>query len=120
MLDKKEKMVMSYLCEICKDKKTYLISVEQIASQVYKKCLLSVSDLDDIMISLSKDNYLDFVAMDGRKGYYYCITLKNKGLTYKKDIQKEKKEVIFIILRTVGLAVLSFVIGFLLKMIFKG
>lgn len=120
MLDKKEKLVMKYLSDVCVGKKTYLISADQIASFVCKKYLLSVSELDDIMISLNKDNYIDFVAMDGRKGYYYCISLKNRGLTYKKDQVKEKKQVAFIVLRTVGLALLSFAIGFLLKVIFKG
>ena len=69
---------------------------------------------------LEKDNYIDFVVSDGKKGYYYCVTLKNKGLTYKKDLKKEKKALLMLVVRTTVLAVLSFVVGLLLKVIFKG
>ena len=120
MLDKKEKLVMNYLTEICKGKKSYLIFANQIAEFVSTKYIITITELDDIMLSLLKDNYLDFVAMDGKKGYYYCINLKSKGLTYKKDIKKQKTEFIITIARTLGFAVLSFIIGFLLRLIFKG
>lgn len=120
MLDKKEKFVILYLLEICPQKRSYLILAENIAEFVSKKYLITTSELDDIMISLSKDNYLEFVASDSKKGYYYCITLKSKALTLKKDIKKQKKEFALVLLRTFGLAVLSFIIGVLLKTIFKG
>ena len=120
MLDKKEKLVMNYLTEICKGKKSYLIFASLIAEYVSTKYIITISELDDIMLSLSKDNYLDFVAMDGKKGYYYCINLKSKGLTYKKDIKKHKTEIAMTVLRTLALTVLSFVMGFLLRLIFKG
>lgn len=120
MLDKKEKLVMSYLCDVCVGKKTQLISIEKIAGFASKKYLLSITELDDIMISLSKDNYVDFVVSDSKKGYYYCVTLTNKGITFKKDLKKERQAFLFLILRTLGLAVLSFIVGLLLNAIFKG
>ena len=92
MLDKKEKFVILYLLEICPNKRSYLILAEQIAEFVSRKYLITVSELDEIMISLAKDNYIDFVASNGKNGYYYCITLKGKALTLKKDMQKQKKE----------------------------
>lgn len=119
MLDKKEKLIMNYLCDLCVDKRTYLIQAAKIAEFVSRKYLISISELDDIMISLAKDNYLDYVVSDGKKGYFYCINLKNKGLTFKKDLKKERQAVLVLILRTLGLAVLSFIIGLLLKTIFK-
>lgn len=120
MLDKKEKMVMSYLCSVCLDKKTYLISTSSLAEYVSKKYVISIAELNDIMISLCKDNYLDFVVSDSKKGYYYCINLKNKGLTFKKDLKKEKQALIGLVIRTVALSLLSFLLGLLLKAIFKG
>ena len=56
MLDKKEKLVVLYLIEICPQKRSYLVLAEQIAEFVSKKYLITTSELDDIMISLSKDN----------------------------------------------------------------
>ena len=120
VLDKKEKLVMLYLSSICLDKKTYLISTSDIAEFVSKKYVISIAELNDIMISLCKDNYLDFVVSDSKKGYYYVVNLKNKGLTFKKDLKKEKQALWGLVLRTLCLTLLSFVLGLLLKIIFKG
>ncbi len=120
MLDKKEKLVLLFLTQVCHDKKTYLIPTQDIAQFVSKKYVISLAELDDIMISLCKDNYLDFVVSDSKKGYYYCINLKNKGLTFKKDLIKQRRELVWLITRTLLLTVLSFVLGLLLKVIFKG
>ena len=120
MLDKKEKLVMLYLLGKCVDKKTYLIPSSSIAEYVSRKYFIAIAELDDIMISLSKDNYLDFVGTSSKKGYYYCINLKNKGLTYKKDLKKQKQELVGLVIRTIILSIVSFVLGLLLKIIFKG
>lgn len=120
MLDKKEKFVVLYLIEICPQKRSYLILAEQIAEFVSKKFLMTTSELDDIMISLAKDNYIDFVASNSKNGYYYCVTLKSKAQTLKKDLKKQKKEFWLMVLRTLGFGILSFVVGVLLKTIFKG
>lgn len=120
MLDKKEKLVILYLVEVCPQKRSYLILADNLAEFVSKKYLITTNELDDIMISLSKDNYIDFVATDSKNGYYYCITLKSKAITLKKDLKKQKQEFWWTIARTVGLGVLSFAIGVLLKTIFKG
>lgn len=120
MLDKKEKFVVLYLLEICPNKRSYLVLAEQIAEFVSKKYLISTTELDDIMITLAKDNYIDFVVSDSKNGYYYCITLKNKALTLKRDLKKQKQEFLLLLLRTFGFAVLSFVVGIILKTIFNG
>lgn len=120
MLDKKEKMVMKYLCKVCPQRQSCLISAQQIAEHICRKYLVSISELDDIMISLAKDNYIEFVASNGKKGYYYCVKLKSKGQTFLKDLAKEKKELGFLLFKTICLAAVSFVIGLILKAIFGG
>lgn len=120
LLDQKEKLIMLYLFEKCADRSSHLISAEEIIQFVSnKKHALSLSELDDIMQSLQKDNYIDFVASDSKKGVIYCTSLKSKGHLFKKDLQKEKKQARMLIYRTVGLAFLSFIIGIILKAIFS-
>lgn len=119
MLEKKEKMVMLFLCEMCSQKRSYLISAEIIVQHMSKKYLLTLSELDDIMISLSKDNYIDVVVSDGKRGYFYCVLLKNKGLMFKKDLIKQRKETYMLLGRTLCITILSFVIGLILKTIFN-
>lgn len=119
MLEKKEKMVMLFLCEICSGKRSYLISADQIAEYLSRKYVLSIAELDEIMLMLSKDNYIDLVFSDGKKGYFYCISLKNKGLTFKKDLIKHRKELVMLVLRTLGITILSFIVGLILRAIFN-
>ena len=119
MLDKKEKAVMLFLCEVCSPKRSYLLSASSIAEELSKKFLLSIAEIDEIMVSLSKDNYIDVVMSGGKKGYFYCVMLKNKGVMFKKDLQKQKKEVWLLILRTLCITFLSFVVGLILRTIFS-
>lgn len=120
LLDQKEKMVMSFLFEKCADKSAHLISADEIIKYITsKKSVLSLSELDDIMSSLQKDSYIDCVVSESKKGKIYCTSLKAKGFLFKKDLQKERKQNINLIVRTIGLAVLSFLIGILLKAIFS-
>lgn len=118
MLDKKEKAVMLYLCEVCTPKRSYLISANKIAEELSKKFLLSIAEIDEIMTSLDKDNYIDVVITGGKKGYFYCVMLKNKGVMFKKDLQKQKKELGMLVVRTLCITVLSFVVGLILRTIF--
>lgn len=111
---------MLYLCKRCQTKKTYLISPQEIAEGLSKKCILSVSEIDDILVSLSNQNYLDFVVSESKKGYFYCITLKKCGQTFVSDSKKQKKTLGLLILRSMFLATVSFVFGIILKAIFKG
>lgn len=118
-MTKKEKLVMTYLCERCQKKKTYLISPQEITSALSKKFLLSVNEIDEIMVQLSNANYIDFVVSDGKKGYMYCVTLKKCGQTYLTDTKNQKRTLGILVLRSIFLATVSFIFGIILKAIFK-
>ncbi len=119
MPDRKEKLVLKYLCRVCSKEKTHLISPNEIAKEVCKKMVLSLNEIDEIMASLALQNYLEFVISDSKNGYYYCVKLKNKGQTYLQDARKQKKSLYLLIVRSIFLATVSFVFGLILKAIFK-
>ena len=81
---------MRFLCEVCPKKRTYLISPHDIAIALSKKYVLSTSELDEIMQELSFENYIDFVATEGKNGYYYCVTLKKRGQSFEYDLREKK------------------------------
>lgn len=120
MLNKKEKFVILYLVQICSPKRAYLFFAENIAEFVSKKYLITISELNEIMEVLARENYIDLVVSNGKKGYYYCITLKSKAISYKREQENARKEFFWLMFKTAGLTVVSFVIGVLLKTIFKG
>lgn len=111
---------MRFLCEVCPKKRTYLISPHDIAIALSKKFVLSTSEIDEIMQTLSYENYIDFVATESKNGYYYCVTLKKRGQTFEYEQKAKRKNFGFLILRTLFLATVSFVFGLVLKAIFTG
>lgn len=119
MQERKEKLVLKYLCKVCSGKKTYLISPHEIAKEICGKVVLSTSEIDEIMTSLSMQNFIDFVVSDSKDGYFYCVKLKKKGQTYLSDAKKQQKALMLLVLRSMFLATVSFVFGLILKAIFK-
>ena len=119
MLDRKEKMVMTFLFEKCENAKPHLLSSEEIISYLgKKKYIISLSELQEIMNSLLKEGMIDFVESESKKGPVYCVSLKSKGMLFKKDLQKQRRHASWVILRTALLAIFSFFIGLLLRVIF--
>lgn len=110
---------MSYLCNRCQQRRTYLVSPQEIAQALSKKVVMSVEEIDDIMVSLSNENFLDFIISESKSGYCYCVTLKKCGQTYNYDTKKSRRTFGLLVLRSIFLATVSFVFGIILKAIFK-
>ena len=118
-MTKKEKMVMTYLCGKCQQKRTYLISPEEILKALAKRFVLSVDEIDEIMVELANQNYIEFVVSESKKGYFYCVNLKKNGQTYISDTKKSRQTFGLLVLRSIFLATVSFVFGLILRAIFK-
>ena len=119
-MSRKEKMVMMYLAKVCPKKRTCLVSPADIASALSKKFVLSINEIDEIMSNLSDENYIDFVVSESKMGYYYCVTLKKKGISFEQDSKRQKRNFGLLVLRRLFLATVSFIFGLVLKTIFKG
>lgn len=118
VLTRKERGVLIYLCRVCTKKRTYLISPYDIASFLSKNYVLSVAEIDEIMVTLSNENYLDFVVSESKNDYFYCVTLKKRGQSFEVNLKEQRRNFVFLILRTLFLAVISFIFGLILKAIF--
>lgn len=118
-MDRKSRAVLAYICGVCIKKRTYLISPYDIAASLSKKFVLSIAELDEIMLELSNENYIDFVISESREGYFYCVTLKKRGQTYERDMRNRRRNFGLLILRSMFLATVSFVFGLILKSIFS-
>lgn len=119
MLSKKEKCVMSYLFEVCNGKGSELISPNQIMEAVMNKYEMNEIEVDQIVNALALDEYIDVVNSDNKGKLVYCITLKAKGEAYLRESTNNKKTAAWLVTRTIALAILSFVVGMILKAIFK-
>ncbi len=112
-------MVMAYLCERCQQKRTYLVSPQEITQALSKKYILSIEEIDEIMVELANQNYIEFVVSDSKNGYFYCVNLKKSGQTYNSDTRKSRQMFGLLVLRSMFLATISFVFGIILRAIFK-
>lgn len=118
MLNSKEKYVMKYLYQKCMGKKSSLITPREVISFVSDKYILTTTDLDQIMTNLAFDNYIDLTRTDRKGEPVFCVSLKTKGEGFYRELTNSKRTWYFLITRTVILAVISFIIGLLLKWIF--
>jgi hypothetical protein len=118
MLDKKEKLVMCYIHDNCEKGKARLFPAQEIIDFIVsKKHILSLSELDEIMIILSKENMLIMFRVKVKKNNVLCL-FKNKRFCFLRKIFKKKRYASWVIIRTALLALLSFIIGIVLKAIF--
>ncbi len=118
-MTKKEKLVMTFLCNKCQQKRTYLISPQEITQALSKRFILSIEEIDEIMVELANQNYIDFVVSESKKGYFYCVNLKKNGQTYNSDAKRSRRTFGLLVLRSIFLATVSFVFGLILRAIFK-
>ena len=71
------------------------------------------------MDGLSQENYISVVNSDKNGKLVYCISVLVKGKAFIREQENAKKNLTIMIVRTVALAVLSFVVGIILKAIFS-
>ncbi len=119
MLSKIDKHVMRYIYSKGYKKGTCLISPQELISNIGGGLVISPKQLDEAILHLQLDGYIECIISNTKNKQLYCFTLKQKGQAFLREIENQKKETLKIIVRTVLLAVLSFVIGVILRAIFK-
>lgn len=117
MLSMKESAVMTAIYTFANGKTSLLISPADIISACERFSFSSAS-LTEIINALSQDKYIDFVYTDRHGEEVYCINLLEKGKGFLREKQKRKRNLIYRLCLTVGLAVVSFIVGVVLKAIF--
>lgn len=120
MLNKSEKIVMQFLFETCKNNDgKCLLSARDIATNVFAKTELTDFEVADIINNLKLDEYIDVIYSDKKGQEVYLVSLKEKGEGFLREKQNTKSTTRMLIIRTVLLAILSFVVGLVLKAIFS-
>lgn len=119
MLSKKEKCIMNSIYNKCEKKGSCLISALDIANDVFPKFDLTEIEVNQILENLVLDNYINVINSEKKGRTLFCITLCKKGESFKREIKNQRNTLMFKLGTTIILAVLSFVIGVVLKAIFS-
>ena len=116
-MDSVKKKILIFLTRLCKERQSVLISPADLLNN------LSVNDLgqdalEKKVVELSDEGYYDLVYSDRRGEKVYCITLLEKGKSYFRKEKIERQNLVKRLFLTIGFAVVSFLVGVILKKIF--
>ena len=117
MLSRLESRVLLSLIKMGKERGAMLISPIDLLKLVGTEHL-TLSQLESTLNDLSTDGYIDLVLSDRRGEKVFCITLLEKGKGYIRSESIEKRNLIKRFGLTIGFAILSFLVGIILRKIF--
>ncbi len=75
--------------------------------------------LDKVVHDLYVDGFFDLVYTERHGEKVYCITLTEKGKGYPREAKLVRRTLTFKLIVSVGFAIFSFILGLILKAIFK-
>ena len=119
MLNKQENEVMNAVYEMCDGKGNCLVSPLEIMSILPEKKKYTPEKMDKILRSLELDDYFDIIESERKGEKTYVITLHANGEAYRRTRQQIKRSVAFKIGLSVAGAVITFVVGMILRGIFS-
>ena len=110
MLSKKEKLLLKYILDVSKEKDSCLLSPDELIHAIEQRYSCNQIELQAFLEGLCQENYISVVNSDKNGKLIYCITILNKGKSFNREEKNIKKSWRNAIIRTVLLAVLSFVV----------
>ena len=109
---------MKYLLSVCEKKDTCLLSPLDLCHSFEPKYSVNDIELESILDGLSQENYISVVNSDKNGKLVYCITILDKGKSFLREQKNIKINWSVAITRTIILAIISFIVGIILKAIF--
>ncbi len=118
MLSKKEKIIMYYILKESSGKSTCLLAPLDLQHCLEPKYNANNVEIQSILDGLAQENYINLVNSDKNGELIYCITILDKGKAFNREQKNIKKSWSAAIFKTVVLAIISFLVGLLLKALF--
>lgn len=118
-LNRKEEDVMDAVYTLVGGKDRVLVSPSEILALLPPKAGYTEESLEGILRALELDGYFELISSDRKGERMYVIHLHAAGQAYKRAGKQRRRGLYIKIGITVATAVLSFVIGIILKAIFS-
>ncbi len=118
MLKKKEEMVLKIIKDNAYKGESIIISPSSIVAFVGNEELVSEQNVEEILKTLSTNDYIDLLISDKKGQKFYCITLLKRGKNYEHEKKLEISAIRSRILLAVVCAIVSFLVGRILLAIF--
>ena len=118
MLNRQENEVMRAVYAMCDGKESCLVSPLELVG-ILPDRKYTPEKVEAILRSLELDDYFDLIESDRKGERMFVITLHANGFAYKRTAQQMKRSIAFKIGLSVAGAVVTFVVGLILKGIFS-
>ena len=119
MLNKGEEQILKVIIDNAYEGNTCLISKSALIAFIGNEKLVNENNVENIINGLYANDYIDFILSNQREERVYCITLLKKGKNYNEVKKREFIAIRNKILLAVLGAVVSFIVGRILLLLFR-
>lgn len=109
---------MQYILKESANRDTCLLLPIDFEHALAPKYSVGHTEIQALLEGLVQENYINLVNSDKNGELIYCISILPKGKSFHREQKNVKRGWWNTIIRTILLAILSFVIGVILKAIF--
>jgi hypothetical protein len=109
---------MRYILSASGNKDTCLLAPLDIIHGVAPKYSWNQIEVEGLLDGLVQEDYINLVNSDKNGELIYCISINAKGKSFIREQHNIKKNWLSVILKAVITAVITFIVGLILKAIF--
>lgn len=117
-LNRRECEVMNAVFELSGGKERFLVSPYELTAVLPARGKYDEASLERTMNSLALDGYFEFVESDRKGEKTYVIHMREAGMSYRRQDYQRKRGLVFRIAVAAFGAVVTFLVGLLLRAIF--
>ena len=119
LINKNEKILMDIIIKKCENTDTCLVKPQELIDSFPAKNPTDEQKLNALLKSLELDNYFELINTDKNGEKVFCIILSAKGMGYTRQKAQDKKALYFKIGLAIGSAIVTFIVGMILRGIFS-
>lgn len=117
-LTRRENEVMNAVFELSGGKERFLVSPGELAAVLPSRGRYDEAALEKLLSSLALDGYFDFVETDRKGERTYVVHMREAGRDFRRQNAQRKRSVCFRWTVAALGAVITFLVGVLLRLIF--
>lgn len=119
MLSRREEKVMDEIYALCKKDGKCLISAADFTRLFPVNARLSEAATEKILQALKEEDYAETLYSRRKGEKMYLFTLRAKGYCYPREKENKKRDRALLVLKSVASAIVAFLVGHLLKRLFR-
>ncbi len=117
-LSRRECDVMSAVFTLSGGKERFLCTPQEISALTHARC--EGEALERILRTLELDGYFDLLPSSRKGERVFVVHMRGAGLSFRRDDHRRKRSIVFRLGLAAAGAVITFLVGILLRLVFGG